>query len=174
MHFNFIFYLLFLTIIALVVIFMTTYKKQSQVDVLKLQNEMNLQKQAYFLPSKLEAYQRCILLLDRISPANLCLRTLQTQLSARAQQSLLIKTVRDEFEHNIAQQLFVSAEGWQILIQSKEEVLRVINLASSTLSENSTATELAAKILEISGQVSPFPTEICRSFLQKEFQEFIS
>lgn len=172
MDFNFLFYLLFLTIVAVVAIVMLMLKKQAQVELLKLKNEINIQKQTYFLPSKLEAYQRCILLLDRISPANLTLRTLNINQTARAQQSVLIKTVRDEYEHNIAQQLFISEEGWQILVHAKEEVLRVINLAANSLNKDATATELATKILEITAKIDPFPTEICRAFIQKEFRDF--
>jgi hypothetical protein len=59
-----------------------------------------------------------------------------------------------------------------MLVQAKEEVLRVINMAANTLDENASATDLAAKILEISAQLEQFPTEICRAYLQNEFQRF--
>ncbi|MEY4894083.1 MAG: hypothetical protein RL751_894, partial [Bacteroidota bacterium] len=70
------------------------------------------------------------------------------------------------------QQLFVSPQGWIMLIQAKEEVLRVINMAANTLDAQASATDLAAKILEISAQIEQFPTEICRAYLQNEFQRF--
>ncbi len=158
-----------LAIVAVVYLFV---KRQHDASLISLKTELSTQRQNYFLPSKLEAYQRCILLLDRISPANLTLRTLQVTQNARTQQTLLIKTVRDEFEHNIAQQLFISPMGWQMLVQAKEEVTRVINLAANTLEADASATDLAAKILEIAAQVTPFPTEICRAYLQEEFQRF--
>jgi hypothetical protein len=158
--------------LAMVTIVYLFLKRQHDHSLLKLQTELSLQRQNYFLPSKLEAYQRCILLLDRISPANLTLRTLQVTHNARTQQSLLVKTVREEFEHNIAQQLFVSPQGWLMLIQAKEEVLRVINMAANTLDTQASATDLAARILEISAQIEQFPTEICRLYLQNEFQRF--
>jgi hypothetical protein len=158
--------------LAMVTIVYLFLKRQHDHSLLKLQTELALQRQNYFLPSKLEAYQRCILLLDRISPANLTLRTLQVTHNARTQQSLLVKTVREEFEHNIAQQLFVSPQGWAMLIQAKEEVLRVINMAANTLDSQASATDLASRILEISAQIEQFPTEICRAYLQNEFQRF--
>ena len=158
--------------LALVTIVYLFLKRQHDHHLIKLQTELQLQRQNYFLPSKLEAYQRCILLLDRITPANLTLRTLQVAHNAKMQQSILVKTIREEFEHNIAQQLFVSPQAWTMLVHAKEEVLRVINLASNTLGPDSSATDLAAKILEISAQLEQFPTEICRSYLQNEFQRF--
>jgi hypothetical protein len=163
------FLLVSVAIVAIVYLFL---KRQHDHALIHLQTELSLQRQNYFLPSKLEAYQRCILLLDRISPANLTLRTLQVTHNAKMQQSLLLKTVREEFEHNIAQQLFVSPQGWAMLVQSKEEVLRVINMAANTLDANASATDLAAKILEIAAQIEQFPTEICRTYLQTEFQHF--
>ncbi|MEY3741815.1 MAG: hypothetical protein EB003_05365 [Flavobacteriia bacterium] len=163
------FLLVCLAMVAIVYLFV---KRQHDQSLVALQTELSLQRQNYFLPSKLEAYQRCILLLDRIAPANLTLRTLQVSNNARMQQSLLVKTVREEFEHNIAQQLFVSPQAWLMLVHAKEEVLRVINLAANNLGEQASATDLAAKILEISAQIEQFPTEICRSYLQNEFQRF--
>jgi len=51
-------------------------------------------------------------------------------------------------------------------------VLRVINMAANTLDANASATDLAAKILESAAQIEQFPTEICRTYLQTEFQRF--
>lgn len=158
--------------VALVAIVFLFLKRQQDHALLQQQTELRVARQNYFLPSKLEAYQRCILLLDRISPANIALRTLQVSYNAKTQQSILLKTVREEYEHNIAQQLFVSAQGWAMLVHSKEEVLRVINMAANALSPEATATDLAAKILEIAAQIEQFPTEICRVYLQNEFQRF--
>jgi hypothetical protein len=59
-----------------------------------------------------------------------------------------------------------------MLIQAKEEVLRVINMAANTLDGQASATDLASRILEISAQIEQFPTEICRAYLQNEFQRF--
>ena len=86
------------------------------------------------------------------------------------QQTVLLQTVRDEFEHNIAQQLFVSEQAWRALVQSKEEVIRVINMAASALEANASATELSAKILEITAQLPQFPTEIGAAILREEFR----
>ena len=68
------FLLVCLAMVAIVYLFV---KRQHDQSLVALQTELSLQRQNYFLPSKLEAYQRCILLLDRIAPANLTLRTLQ-------------------------------------------------------------------------------------------------
>ncbi len=145
-------------------------KRQHDHDVWKIQSQLKEQKQSFYLPSKLEAYQRLILLLERLHPAHLTLRVLQVQATAKMQQTVLLQTVRDEFEHNIAQQLFVSEQAWRALVQSKEEVIRVINMAASALEANASATELSAKILEITAQLPQFPTEIGAAILREEFR----
>ncbi len=153
--------------VAMVYLFL---KRQHDNDVWRMQSQLKEQKQSFYLPSKLEAYQRLILLLERLHPAHLTLRVLQVQATAKMQQTVLLQTVRDEFEHNIAQQLFVSEQAWKALVQSKEEVIRVINMAASTLDANASATELSAKILEITAQLPQFPTEIGAAILREEFR----
>ena len=145
-------------------------KRQHDTDIWRMQSQLKEQKQAFYLPSKLEAYQRLILLLERLHPAHLTLRVLQVQATAKMQQTVLIQTVRDEFEHNIAQQLFVSEQAWRAVVQSKEEVIRVINMAASTLDNSATSTDLGAKILEITAQLPQFPTEIGAAILREEFR----
>jgi hypothetical protein len=117
---TFFFVVISVLMVAIVAIVFLFLKRQQDHALMQLQTELSLQRQNYFLPSKLEAYQRCILLLDRISPANLTLRSLQVSQNAKTQQSILIKTVREEFEHNIAQQLFISPQGWAMLVQSRK------------------------------------------------------
>ncbi|MFM7006510.1 MAG: DUF3112 domain-containing protein [Flavobacteriales bacterium] len=155
---------------AMVAIVYLFLKRQHDNDSYRLQTQLKEQRQSFYLPSKLEAYQRLILLLERLHPAQLTLRVLQVQATAKMQQTVLLQTVRDEFEHNIAQQLFVSEQAWKALVQSKEEVIRVVNMAASTLNPDATATDLSAKILEITAQLPQFPTEIGAAILREEFR----
>lgn len=164
-----VFAFLFVSLILLGMVYLFL-KRQHDHDVYRIKAQLQEQRQAFYLPSKLEAYQRLILLLERIHPSQLTLRVLQVQASATAQQTILLQTVRDEFEHNIAQQLFVSEQAWGALMQAKEEVNRVINMAASTLSPGATATDLGAKILEITAQLPKFPTEIAAAILREEFR----
>lgn len=154
-------------IVAIVYLFL---KRQHDHDIYRLQAQLKEQKQSFYLPSKLEAYQRLILLLERLHPAQLTLRVLQVQATAKMQQSIMLQTIREEFEHNIAQQLFVSEQAWKALVQSKEEVIRVVNMAASTLPSEASATDLSAKILEIISQLPQFPTEIGAAILREEFR----
>ena len=82
---------------------------------------------------QLQAYERLILLTDRIALPNLIHRVNQPGLDAREMQSLLTMSIRQEFEHNITQQIYVSAEAWDAVRNFKEQNLLVINQIASFL-----------------------------------------
>ena len=53
---------------------------------------------------------------------------------------------------------------------SKEESIRLINLAASQMDVNSTSLDLSAKIMELLSQLEAMPSEVAVSFLKQEFQ----
>src|SRR5688500_3358630 len=69
---------------------------------------------------KLQAYERLVLLADRIALPNLISRVHQPGLSSREMQLLLTQTIRQEFEHNVTQQIYVTAEAWDAIRNLKE------------------------------------------------------
>lgn len=125
----------------------------------------------FFLPHRVEAYQRIILFMERISPNSLVMRKFQNGMQAKELQSELLSTIRSEFEHNIAQQIFISPQGWKMVKESKEEIIKIINLASSQIDENGNALDLSQKIFEIATQLEKLPTEITNEFLINELQK---
>ena len=156
--------------IALVYFFL---KRQEDQELVKLQLELRRGRQEFFLPARLEAYQRAILLMERIHPNSLVMRAHQGNATAIAQQGILLKTIRDEFDHNVAQQLFISETGWKMMRDSKEESIRLINLAASQMFEQANSLDLSAKIMEIMAQLETMPSEVAVSFLKQEFQALL-
>ena len=154
--------------VAFVTIVYLFLKRQHDHSLVQLQTELAMQRQNYFLPSKLEAYQRCILLLDRISPANLTLRTLQVTNNARTQQSLLVKTVREEFEHNIAQQIYFTQESWEIILKAKNSIITQIRRFSIE-GEVASGEELRTKLLQELTQTES-ASAVAISFIKEELK----
>jgi hypothetical protein len=101
---------------------------------------------------QLQAYERLILLTDRIALPNLVNRVNQPGLSAREMQSLLAQTLRQEFEHNITQQIYVSPEAWDAVKNLKEQNLLIVNQVASFLPENATGLDLNKSLLELTMQ----------------------
>ncbi|MBV9986788.1 MAG: hypothetical protein JO301_03865, partial [Chitinophagaceae bacterium] len=85
---------------------------------------------------QLQAYERLALLVDRIAIPNLLNRTSHDGLSAREMQFVLTKTIRDEFDYNISQQIYVSADVWTAVRNLKEKNLLLINQVSAALLPN--------------------------------------
>jgi hypothetical protein len=104
------------------------------------------------IPSRqlqLQAYERLILLTDRIALPNLIQRVHQPGLTAREMQSLLTLSIRQEFEHNITQQLYVSAEAWDALRNYKDQNTLIVNQVGSFLPEEATGNDLNRQLLEL-------------------------
>lgn len=98
---------------------------------------------------QLQAYERLILLIDRIALPNLIHRVNQSELSAREMQHLLIYTIRQEFEHNITQQIYVSAEAWDAVRNYKEQNLLIINQVASFLPPEASGFDLNKNLLDL-------------------------
>jgi hypothetical protein len=162
--------ILIVTSAALVYIVYLFLKKQGEKELIYLQGELKKQRQEYFLPTRLEAYQRAILLMERIHPNSLVMRLHNPGLPARALQMEFIKSIREEYDHNVAQQLFISPEGWQMIKNSKEDIIKLINAAGEQMSTTSTGLDLSSKVFEMLAQLRQLPSEITIEFLKKEFQ----
>lgn len=146
-------------------------KKQSEKEIRYLQIELKKERQNFFLPSRVESYQRAVLLMERIHPNSLVMRIHNPGLPAKAMQAELLKSIREEYDHNVAQQIFISLPAWDLVKKSKEETIKIINLAGNQMGNLATSTDLAAKIFEIVGEVGQLPTEIAVDYLKKELQE---
>lgn len=164
--------------LTLVLIFVLKKQKEnSMLPIQAIQDNTPIaavttnENQKFFLPHRVEAYQRIILFMERISPNSLVMRHFDTNQSAKDLQKELLTSIRNEFEHNIAQQIFISPQGWKMVKDSKEEIIKIINLASSQIEENGNALELSSKIFEISSQLEKLPTEITNELLINELQK---
>ena len=121
-------------------------------------------------PQTIQAYERLILLLERISPENLVMRTQKSGMSARAHHFEMLKSIRQEFDHNIAQQLYISDQAWRLVKQSKDESIRLINIAATKLGDQSSATDLSKMVLSMMTQLENIPTEVAIKGLKREFK----
>ncbi|MCC3158768.1 hypothetical protein LJ737_16105 [Hymenobacter sp. 15J16-1T3B] len=112
--------------------------------------ELRLESSKTTLPLRLQAYERVILLLERITPNNLLVRLSSAGQTAPEYHRLLIQEIRAEYEHNLSQQLYMSPEAWAQVRQAKESIVTLINKAYQTLPNQQQArgTELAKRVLE--------------------------
>ncbi len=113
----------------------------------KNQVQMRLDVQKISLPVRMQAYERLVLLLERIEPAGLLVRTNMPGMTASQLQSALVQAIRSEFDHNLSQQLYVSTKVWEMVRNAREETIKRINTAAMKLPADATSADLASLIL---------------------------
>lgn len=79
------------------------------------------------LVAKLQAYERLTLFLERSSAQQLLTRVAPIAPLAAAYKDLLIATIKQEYEHNLAQQIYVSEPCWHLLFAAKDNSLQIIS-----------------------------------------------
>lgn len=99
--------------------------------------------------AQLHAYERLILLADRIALPNLINRLNEPGLSARDMQMVLIHNIKTEFEHNITQQIYVAQEAWDAVRNLKDQNMMIINQISTYLPVDASGQDLNRAILEM-------------------------
>lgn len=146
-------------------------RRETSKEIQSMKIELKKSRQDFFLPSRVEAYQRAVLLMERIHPNSLVMRLHNPGLPAKALQAKFLDSIREEYDHNVAQQLFISPQAWQMVKNSKEETIKIINIASNQMDVTSTGMDLSAKIFEIVAEIGQLPTEITVEYLKQELQE---
>jgi hypothetical protein len=101
------------------------------------------------MPLRLQAYERLVLLTERVSLPNLISRLNQPGISAHEMKIILTENIKQEFEYNSTQQLYVSQEGWDSIRNLKEQNIMVINQVSNSLPLTASSSDLNKKILEV-------------------------
>jgi len=157
------FVVIILSILSILILLSRHLKKEALKDSIRIQGDLKKERQSFFLPHQLEAYQRALLFLERIHPSSLIMRLNQPGLNALAMQSILLKTIRDEYDHNVVQQLFISKQNWGLLKEAKEETVKLINIASSGM-------DFATSLLTKTAEVNPLPSEIALDAIKAEMR----
>lgn len=125
------------------------------------------------LPIRLQAYERLILFLERISPESIIVRVNKRDMLASDMQAALLGTIRAEWEHNLSQQLYLSNEAWEMVRNAKENIVKLINISSDRVNPNETALVLSQKILETMVELDTNPVSYAVDFLKKEVKEIL-
>ncbi|MDQ6480803.1 hypothetical protein [Dyadobacter sp. LHD-138] len=122
------------------------------------------------LPLRLQAYERMCLFLERITPSNLLLRLAPSASNALELQQILLHEIREEFNHNLAQQIYISNDAWGQIVNAMNEIVSVVNQAAAEIPSEAPASELAKKIFAQVIQKEIQPTTHALVFLKQEIQ----
>ena len=100
-------------------------------------------------PLQLQAYERLVLLCERISLPSLISRVSQPGLSAREMQLFLLETIKQEYEYNVSQQIYVSIVAWDAVRNLRDQSMLIINQIANVLPPDAKASDLNRQLLEV-------------------------
>jgi hypothetical protein len=138
-------------------------------EFLRRKMELKVENSKLITPLKLQAYERIVILMERMSPNNLIFRVSSPGISATQLKILLIEDINNEFNHNVSQQVYISPQAWQMVRIAKEEMINIVNTAYSSLGPNSVGLDLSKGIFEVMMKMDNIPTNKALEFLRKEF-----
>ena len=134
-------------------------------------NELNKESRASLLPLRLQAHERLIILVERINPANLLVRVHQQGIGLKELQNLIVNDVKSEFQHNIAQQLYVNSASWNVIRKLKDDTIAMINNAVQGLPKDANGVELSKAILQHMATISENPYDLTIELIKKDIQK---
>lgn len=134
---------LVLSVFAILLSMLTFYLSFSKQDKKKPTDSSTTR------PLQLQAYERLVILTERVALPSLVSRANQPGLSAREMQLLMLESIKQEFEYNASQQIYVSPVSWQAVNNLKEQNMLIINQVAQTLPADSKGIDLGKRIMEV-------------------------
>ena len=136
----------------------------------RLLADMRKEGQKLTTPVRMQAYERLVLLNERINPESMVMRAMRKGLSSAELHQELARNIRTEFEHNLSQQLYVSNAAWAMCVKAKEETLQLVNLAASKMKRDATGIELSKVIFAMHESLEAKPAEQAILILKQEIR----
>jgi len=147
------------------------FRKYTKTEEIKLKISLQKVSKKDSLPIKLQAYERMTLYLERINPSKLIIRVTSINNDKGAYALSLINTLEQEFEHNLTQQIYISAKCWNVIIASKNATIQLIQQTSSE-TKVTNAQELRETILQkmVKGNA---PSNTALAFIKDEVHNIL-
>jgi len=149
-----------------------TVKNVLNKEIANKEIDLKIKNYETILPLRLQAYERLTLLLERISPNNIMVRLNNPRYTAKEFQILLVKEIRDEFNHNLSQQIYVGEESWALVNKAIEDTISLINQAESSIKEDAKAMDLTKAVFAEILQNETDSISHALSQLKKEVGQF--
>jgi len=130
--------------------------------------------QQLITPLRLQAYERAILFLERISPESMIMRINKPGLTSQQLHSELIQSIRSEYEHNLSQQVYLSHGAWEMLKIARGRTIQLINSRAEKVPKDSPAIALSKAILESMVDEEKAPTTDAIFFIKKEISQLFA
>ena len=121
------------------------------------------------MPLRLQAYERLVLFLERINPAKILIRVTPHSSDKKDYEEYLVSQIEQEYEHNLTQQIYISAEAWDVITTAKNATIQMIrkaNMSQSTDSANKLREVILTELFD-----KEVPSNVAVAYLKNEVSE---
>ena len=146
--------------------FFDQFEKQRKQELLVKYSEETL-------PLRLQAYERIILFLERIKPESMVMRLAQPGMTTIDLQRALLQNIREEYEHNLSQQIYVSAEAWAMVVAARQSIIQLVSATAAEEKPDAPHMEYATDLLEEFASINDDPVTLAIQFVQNEAKEIM-
>ncbi len=171
--------LVILVVVVLIFGFWLIQYSQFRNEEKKRQFELKRESQKSIPPIRLRAYERLTLLLERTKPEHMLMElrakepAALTAWSIPQVQQYLLQTIRAEYDHNQSQQVYVSDEVWDMIINARDQMAAFIIAISAQLPKDATAQTYATALLTAYSSNGTTPTDKALEYLKNEAKEIM-
>jgi hypothetical protein len=123
------------------------------------------------LPLRLQAYERMVLFVERVNPANMLIRLSANEYNAAELHSLVVTEIRNEYQHNVTQQIYVSARAWGIIRRIKDDTMSIVTNAVKGLPEDASGLDLSRTILTHLSTLEENPYDLASTMIRKDLED---
>lgn len=134
--------------------------------------ELRKENLATVTPVRLRAYERLALFLERTTPHAMLVGMVKQDMTSMDLHTVLLDSIRNEFSHNVSQQVYVSDQLWQSVVGAKESLIQLVNTCAASCEASATAAALAERIIQVYAATENTPTEIALSQLKEEIKMY--
>lgn len=130
--------------------------------------ELLLHNSKTITPIRLQAYERIILFLERISLESLLVRVSTPDMTAVQLHSALLTTIRAEFEHNLSQQIYMTPQAWEVVRNARSNTIKIINTEMEKMTPDSPGIAFSKRLLEKVMEMDKEPTRVAIDYVKSE------
>jgi len=121
------------------------------------------------LPLRLQAYERLTLFLERISLHKLLVRISPISQDKHDYENFVIAQIEQEFEHNLTQQIYMSAHCWAVISTAKNATIQTIRKAN--MSDKVTSADKLREVILSDSMENESPISLALTFIKSEVSE---
>lgn len=151
------------------------WKKQLEQDeLLSLsmnKKENSIEQLKITLPLQITAYERLIVMLERLKPTGLVMRINKPGFNSVKMQLELLGAIRSEFEHNVSMQMYVSDIAWELVVKAKEETVAIVKKAAMSNGVHESVIKLNTEIFRLEQETENKLINLAINNLKKEVRK---